>query len=109
MNNLFLEESLKAESLKAERLGGGLGGIEVLDVDLELLEREIREEFLEREELIVEDVFQGEELEEDLELRKPIDVFQENLQEGLGGYLIEEEVDDWVGLRGRSGERATTW
>ena len=71
----------------------------------EVIVEEIREEFLEKEELIVEDVFQGEELEEDLELRKPIDVFQENLQEGLGGYLIEEEVDDWVGLRRGSGER----
>jgi hypothetical protein len=66
----------------------------------EVIVEEIREEFLEKEELIVEDVFQGEELEEDLELRKPIDVFQENLQEGLGGYLIEEEVDDWVGHLG---------
>ena len=30
--------------------------LKLIDVDLELLEREIREEFLEREELIVEEI-----------------------------------------------------
>jgi hypothetical protein len=55
----------------------------------------------------LEGLREPEELEEDLELRKPIDVFQENLQEGLGGYLIEEEVDDWVVPS--SGERGVSW